>query len=139
MTLHLTQSSMSLLLIPHTKALPFSSSAASDVYKSQRPIIAVCIYSAKKGKYYHMPTTILGSYNHEILPKPPNARDMIIKKGDIININMQDKTVTINEEPALDQKTFGSDFFNIEKGVTECIVEPAETFDSTCYWQDRYL
>ena len=64
---------------------------------------------------------------------------MIIKKGDIINVNMQDKTVTINEEPALDLKTFGSDFFNIDKGVTECIVEPPQTFDTTCYWQDRYL
>ena len=70
----------------------------------QRPISAVSIYIAKNGKYYHMPTTILGSYNHEILPKPPKARDMIIKKGDIINVNMQDKTVTINEEPALDLK-----------------------------------
>lgn len=105
----------------------------------QRPISAVSIYIAKNGKYYHMPTTILGSYNHEILPKPPKARDMIIKKGDIINVNMQDKTVTINEEPALDLKTFGSDFFNIDKGVTECIVEPPQTFDTTCYWQDRYL
>ena len=51
-----------------------------------------------------MPTTILGSYNHEILPKPPKARDLIIKKGDLININMEEKTVTINEEPALDLK-----------------------------------
>ena len=38
-----------------------------------------------------MPTTILGSYNHEILPKPPKARDLIIKKGDLININMSEK------------------------------------------------
>ena len=51
-----------------------------------------------------MPTTILGSYNHEILPKPPKARDLIIKKGDLININMEEKTVTINEEPTLDLK-----------------------------------
>ena len=53
-----------------------------------------------------MPTTILGS-NHEILPKPPNARDLIIKKGDIININMAENKVTINERSS---KTFGSDF-----------------------------
>ncbi|KAA2278107.1 MULTISPECIES: distal tail protein Dit [unclassified Staphylococcus] len=105
----------------------------------QRPVSSVGIYLAKNGKSYHMPTTILGSYNHEILPKPKNARDMIIKKGDIINIDMQNKTVTINEEPALNLKTFGSDFFNINKGVTECIIEPANTFDTTIYWQDRYL
>lgn len=105
----------------------------------QRPISAVSIYIAKNGNNYHMPTTILGSYNHEILPKPPKARDLIIKKGDLININMEEKTVTINEEPALDLKTFGSDFFNINKGVNECMIYPENTYDTTVYWQDRYL
>ena len=105
----------------------------------QRPISAVSIYIAKNGNNYHMPTTILGSYNHEILPKPPKARDLIIKKGDLININMVEKTVTINEEPALDLKTFGSDFFNINKGMNECIIYPENTYDTTVYWQDRFL
>ena len=105
----------------------------------QRPISAVSIYIAKNGSNYHMPTTILGSYNHEILPKPPRARDLIIKKGDLININMAEKTVTINEEPALDLKTFGSDFFNINKGMNECMIYPENTYDTTVYWQDRYL
>ncbi|MDU3540152.1 MAG: phage tail family protein [Staphylococcus sp.] len=105
----------------------------------QRPISAVSIYIAKNGNNYHMPTTILGSYNHEILPKPPKARDLIIKKGDLININMAEKTVTINEEPALDLKTFGSDFFNINKGMNECMIYPENTYDTTVYWQDRFL
>lgn len=105
----------------------------------QRPISAVSIYIAKNGSNYHMPTTILGSYNHEILPKPPKARDLIIKKGDLININTAEKTVTINEEPALDLKTFGSDFFNINKGMNECIIYPENTYDTTVYWQDRFL
>lgn len=105
----------------------------------QRPISAVSIYIAKNGSNYHMPTTILGSYNHEILPKPPKARELIIKKGDLININMEEKTVTINEEPALDLKTFGSDFFNINKGMNECMIYPENTYDTTVYWQDRYL
>lgn len=105
----------------------------------QRPISAVSIYIAKNGSNYHMPTTILGSYNHEILPKPPKARDLIIKKGDLININMEEKTVTINEEPTLDLKTFGSDFFNINKGMNECMIYPENTYDTTVYWQDRYL
>lgn len=105
----------------------------------QRPISAVSIYIAKNGSNYHMPTTILGSYNHEMLPKPPKARDLIIKKGDLININMEEKTVTINEEPALDLKTFGSDFFNINKGMNECMIYPENTYDTTVYWQDRFL
>lgn len=105
----------------------------------QRPIAAVSIYTAKNGTNYHMPTYILGSYTHEKLPRPPKARDMIIKKGDVININMQDKTVTINEDPSLDLKTFGSDFFNINSGYNECLIYPEKTFDTTVYWQDRYL
>ena len=105
----------------------------------QRPMSAVSIYIAKNGSNYHMPTTILGTYNHEILPKPPKARDLIIKKGDLININMEEKTVTINEEPTLDLKTFGSDFFNINKGMNECMIYPENTYDTTVYWQDRYL
>ena len=105
----------------------------------QRPIAAVSVYVAKNGNNYHMPTYVLGSYTHEKLPKPPKARDMIIKKGDLININMQDKTVTINEEPALDLKTFGSDFFNINKGINECMIYPENTYDTTVYWQDRFL
>lgn len=104
----------------------------------QRPIAAVSVYVAKNGNNYHMPTYVLGSYTHEKLPKPPKARDMIIKKGDLININMQDKTVTINEDPALDLKTFGSDFFNVDSGYNECIIYPKKTFDTTVYWQDRF-
>lgn len=105
----------------------------------QRPIAAVSVYVAKNGNNYHMPTYVLGSYTHEKLPKPPKARDMIIKKGDLININMEEKTVTINEEPALDLKTFGSDFFNINKGINECMIYPENTYDTTVYWQDRFL
>lgn len=105
----------------------------------QRPIASVSVFIGKNGTYKHMPTYLLGSYTSEILPKPPKARDLIIKKGDLININMVEKTVTINEEPALDLKTFGSDFFNINKGMNECIIYPENTYDTTVYWQDRFL
>ncbi len=105
----------------------------------QRPIASVSVFIGKNGTYKHMPTYLLGSYTSEILPKPPKARDLIIKKGDLININMAEKTVTINEEPALDLKTFGSDFFNINKGMNECMIYPENTYDTTVYWQDRFL
>lgn len=105
----------------------------------QRPIASVGVFIGKNGTYKHMPTYLLGSYTSEILPKPPKARDMIIKEGDLININMDEKTVTINEDPALDLKTFGSDFFNINKGMNECMIYPENTYDTTVYWQDRFL
>ncbi|MDS3899891.1 phage distal tail protein [Staphylococcus hominis] len=105
----------------------------------QRPIASVSVFIGKNGTYKHMPTYLLGSYTSEILPKPPKARDTIIKEGDLININMAEKTVTINEDPALDLKTFGSDFFNINKGINECMIYPENTYDTTVYWQDRFL
>ena len=64
---------------------------------------------------------------------------MIIKKGDVIEVNTRDNTVTINEEPALNLKTFGSDFFNVDSGMTECEIFPSNTYDVTAFWQDRYL
>ena len=50
---------------------------------------------------------------------------------------MAENKVTINEDPAI--KTFGSDFFNINKGMNECMIYPENTYDTTVYWQDRYL
>lgn len=105
----------------------------------QREVAAISVFVAKNGNSYHMPTRLLGTFTYELLPKPPKARDMAIKKGDLININMKDRKVTINEEPVLNLKEFGSNYFNIEKGITECIIEPEGTYDTTIYWQDRYL
>ena len=51
---------------------------------------------------------------------------------------MEEKTVTINEEPALDLKHLVVTF-NINKGINECMIYPENTYDTTVYWQDRYL
>ncbi|SUL69510.1 bacteriophage tail protein [Staphylococcus aureus] len=40
---------------------------------------------------------------YEILPKPKGARDVIIQKGDLVKIDMQAKSVVINEEPMLSE------------------------------------
>lgn len=105
----------------------------------QRPIASLGIYSAKNGLNKHMRTYLLGSYTHEILPKPPKARDMFIKAGDLITIDMKNENVMVNDEPMLDRKTFGSDYFNVEKNYNELFVYPTGVFDTTIYWQDRYL
>ena len=67
------------------------------------------------------------------------ARDMIIQKGDDIRIDTQRNIVVVNEEPMLQEKTFASDFFNIESGTNELIVLPEDTFDTSIFWRDRYL
>ncbi|MGS0666389.1 distal tail protein Dit [Staphylococcus arlettae] len=105
----------------------------------QRPIGAISIYSAKYSGYDWMEMNGLGSFNTELLPKKDGTRDMIIQKGDDVKIDTQNNTVVVNEEPVLNEKTFASDFFNIESGLNEMIIMPENTFDTTFYWRDRYL
>lgn len=104
-----------------------------------RPIASLSLYSAKDGNNPVMPLYIFGTYTRELLPKPKGARDMIIKKGDEILIDMRNHNVLVNEEPFLSEKTFGSNYFKVEKGHTELIISPLNTFDTTVRWQDRYL
>lgn len=105
----------------------------------QRPIASLGLYSANNGLNKHMRTYILGTYTHEILPKPPKARDMFLKEGDLITIDMQNENVMVNDEPMLERKTFGSDFFNVDKNYNELFTFPTGIFDTTIYWQYRYL
>ncbi|RIN44319.1 distal tail protein Dit [Staphylococcus simulans] len=105
----------------------------------QRPVSAVSIYSAKYGNNKTFPLFIAGTFNHELLPKPVDANDLIIKQGDEVLIDMAGKSVLVNEELFLSEKTFGSDFFNIEKGVSELLIYPTGVFDTTVIWRDRFL
>lgn len=105
----------------------------------QRPASIIAIYSAKYNGYKWMEMNGLGSCNTEILPKPKGARDVIIQKGDLVKIDMQAKSVVINEEPMLSEKSFGSNYFNVDSGYSELIIQPENVFDTTVKWQDRYL
>ncbi|WP_353457580.1 phage distal tail protein [Staphylococcus coagulans] len=105
----------------------------------KRPVVSLSLYSAKNGSNNVMPLYIFGTYTRELLPRPTNARDMIIKKGDLITIDMATKNVLVNEESFLSEKTFGSNYFNVDKGHTELVINPPDIFDTTVKWQDRYL
>ncbi|WP_394274311.1 distal tail protein Dit [Staphylococcus hyicus] len=104
----------------------------------KRPIVSLSLYSAKNGNAKLMPLYIFGTYTRELLPKPVGARDMIIKKGDLITIDMATHNVLVNEESFLSEKTFGSDYFMIDKGHTELVINPPESFDTTIKWRDRF-
>ncbi|EHE7494900.1 phage tail protein [Staphylococcus pseudintermedius] len=105
----------------------------------KRPVASLSLYSAKNGSNNVMPLYIFGTYTRELLPRPTNARDMIIKKGDLITIDMATKNVLVNEESFLSEKTFGSNYFNVDKGHTELVINPPGVFDTTVKWQDRFL
>lgn len=105
----------------------------------QRPVSAISIYSAKYNGYNWMEMNGLGSFNTEILKKPKGVREVIIQKGDLVKIDMHSKNIIINEEPMLSEKTFGSNFFNIDPGHSELLIQPENTFDTKVKWQDRLL
>ncbi|EIA4794784.1 phage tail family protein [Staphylococcus pseudintermedius] len=106
----------------------------------QRPVSSISVYEAKNTKSNKMMKMhALGIYLFEKLPKPVGARDMIIKKGDLIQINTATKSVVVNEESFLSEKTFGSDWINVDKGHTELVINPPGIFDTTVKWQDRFL
>ncbi|WP_312684212.1 phage distal tail protein [Mammaliicoccus sciuri] len=105
----------------------------------QRPVSSLGLYLAKHSSSDFMSTYILGTYNRELLPKPTNARDMIIKQGDLITIDTATQNVLVNDEPFLHEKTFGSNFFNVDDGYNELMIYPENTFDTNVKWQDRYL
>ena len=52
-------------------------------------------------------------------------------KGDLVKIDMQAKSVVINEEPMLSEKSFGSNYFNVDSGYSELIIQPENVFDTT--------
>ena len=105
----------------------------------QRKVASTTLYEARYQNTDFANIYILGTYNRELLEKPEGARDMIIQKGDDIRIDTQRNIVVVNEEPMFQEKTFASDFFNIESGTNELIVLPEDTFDTSIFWRDRYL
>ncbi|EHT3698286.1 phage tail family protein [Staphylococcus pseudintermedius] len=106
----------------------------------QRPARIARLYRGKAAKYSkYLWHSILAFKIQELLPKQSDITPIEIRKGDLIQIDMQRKSVTINDEDALSLKDFGSNYFNVDTGVSELVVYPPETFDTTVKWQDRYL
>lgn len=84
---------------------------------------------------------LLGVYFYELLDKPKNARDYLIKQGDIITIDTtktdtRKNVVSINGIPVT--HTFSSSFFKIPKGMTNYTTLPENTFDTAIWWRDKY-
>ncbi|MGV3043387.1 distal tail protein Dit [Staphylococcus rostri] len=106
----------------------------------QRKVRICRIYRGKSTKYEkYLWHSILGFYIQELLPKQSDITPIEIRRGDNIVIDTLRKTVSINDEDALHLKDFGSNYFEIDKGTSELVVYPPNTFDTTVKWQDRYL
>ncbi|QYA42059.1 phage tail family protein [Macrococcoides bohemicum] len=68
-----------------------------------------------------------------------NEIPYIVKAGEVVYIDMDQEFVTIDNEPALQHKAFGSDYFYVDKGITELFVLPQGYFDTTVTWVNRFL
>lgn len=104
----------------------------------QRPIGSIALASFKYANKNQMIMNPIGIYSYEIKDRPSGVNDMIIQPGDVIKIDMQYKNVLLNDEPFLHQKTFGSDFFDVDVGASELIIYPEEKFNTKVTWRDKY-
>lgn len=106
----------------------------------QRKVRICRMYRGKSAKYdRYLWHSILGFYIQELLPNQSDITPIEIRRGDNIVIDTLRKTVSINDEDALHLKDFGSNYFEIDKGTSELVVYPPNTFDTTVKWQDRFL
>lgn len=91
-----------------------------------------------RGNGKHRGMRLLGVYTYELLDKPKGSSDMIIRQGDIIVLNTDAGYITVNGAPMVSEKSFSSSYFDLKTGLTNLLISPQETFDTTVYWRDRY-
>lgn len=63
----------------------------------------------------------------------------ILYPGDIVTLDHKDDDLLINGEPRNDLKNFGGSFFKLDKGFNSLVVTPADTFDTSVTFRDKYL
>lgn len=106
----------------------------------QRKARIMNIYSGKSSKSdKFMAINVLGFSVQELLPRQSDVTPIVIRKGDLVYIDTKEHIVTINDDNVLHLKDFGSNYFNVEKGVSELIISPEATFDTTVKWTERYI
>ncbi|MBW0761331.1 phage distal tail protein [Mammaliicoccus lentus] len=97
------------------------------------------IYIGKSAKYdKRMYVNALGYSIQELLPKQSDVTPIVIRKGDLIVIDTGQNLVTLNDESVLKMKDFGSNYFNVDSGLSELVIEPPGIFDTKVIWRDRY-
>ena len=91
-----------------------------------------------RGSGPHRYMSALGVFMYELLDKPKDAKDYIIKEGDLITLDTKTKDISVNGEPMLAEKSFSSNFFELQSGLTNLLISPEGNFDTVVKWRDRY-
>ncbi|XCC89618.1 phage tail family protein [Mammaliicoccus sciuri] len=105
----------------------------------QRKARIAQMYVGKSAKYEkRMYVNLLGFSVQELLPKQSDVTPIVIRKGDFIVVDTGQNIVTLNDENALEMKDFGSNYFMLDSGMSELVIEPEGTFDTKAIWRDSY-
>lgn len=123
---------------PHTLLQPVKTHTFNDSGKFYQRKIASTKIGIFRGDGNHRLLTALGVHMYELLDKPGNSADYIIKQGDIITLDTQTKDISINGVPMLKEKSLSSNFFELNSGLTNLLIAPENTFDTVVKWRDRY-
>ena len=91
-----------------------------------------------RGNGTHRDMRALGVYMYELLDKPKDAKDYIIKEGDMITLDTKTQDISVNGEPMIREKSFSSNFFELQSGLTNLLISPEGNFDTVVKWRDRY-
>src|SRR5699024_11132010 len=100
---------------------------AGDLYQAQ--VRQVGIYLGRHSRSTDIETN--PSISNLTISRPANSKEneipYVVEAGDVVEINKQKEVILVNGEPMTSLKDFGSNYFNIDAGITEVLIEPQKT------------
>lgn len=122
----------------HTLLQPVKNRTFNDSGQFYQRKVASTKFGIFRGNGTHRNIRALGVYMYELLDKPKNAKDYIIKEGDMITLDTKTHDISVNGEPMLREKSLSSNFFELQSGLTNLLISPEGNFDTVVKWRDRY-
>ena len=122
----------------HTLLQPVKNRTFNDSGQFYQRKVASTKFGIFRGSGQHRPLYALGVYMYELLDKPKDAKDYIIKEGDMITLDTKTQDISINGVPMISEKSFSSNFFELQSGLTNLLISPEGNFDTVVKWRDRY-
>ena len=122
----------------HALLQPVKNRTFNDSGKFYQRKVASTKFGIFRGSGTHRDMRALGVYMYELLDKPKDAKDYIIKEGDLITLDTKTQDISVNGEPMLREKSLSSNFFELQSGLTNLLISPEGSFDTVVKWRDRY-
>ena len=122
----------------HTLLQPVKNRTFNDSGQFYQRKVASTKFGIFRGNGTHRNMRALGVYMYELLDKPKDAKDYIIKEGDMITLDTKTQNISVNGEPMLREKSFSSNFFELQSGLTNLLISPEGNFDTVVKWRDRF-